>query len=577
MSESLKKHVVVWSISSILCLMILAGFHAWSPSHQDPTFGTRGSVANQSKLLYNLTAEERANNFTNENQRLPDIARLSNDTFVVAWTSHQDPGSSEGIYATIFNTTGHNITSEFRVNTELNDAQLNPSIVGLTENLFVIAWESMNQDGDHAGVYAKLFNSTGNNVTGEFRVNINTPGYQNEPSVAKLTDNKFVVTWSSANGDSDGYGILARIFNGTGDALTGELPVNDHEVSNQRHPSVVGLNGTHFAVTWSSANQDGNNYGVFGTVLDDSGTNTTYEFQVNTYTTGAQEYSEIARLNETTFVITWESDGQDGDGEGVYSRVFNASGGAISGELPMNNYTTNDQYSPNICGLGVDKFLVTWQSVAQDPLSSTGVYGTIFDLMGQNLTHEFRVNTHISDIQGSPAVTSLNDTTAVVTWNSYWQDGNQGGIYFQGYEFVDVPPKNVNLVTDAGSPDDDGSFALNWSADGANNFSLYQDDAPIIAIDGGQSLVYSGLTNDSCILSRPNGTYYFAVLAINESGSTLSDDVQVEVSIPPGSDNGPNKIPGFNVELLFGILAISGVILVLFRAKVRKFEDNGSS
>ncbi|MBD3187279.1 hypothetical protein GF325_10650 [Candidatus Bathyarchaeota archaeon] len=577
MNKSMKKHVAAWSISSILCLMILAGFHARSPSYRDPTFETRGRVANQSKLLFNLTAEEMANNYTTGSQRLPDVAMLSNDTFVVAWVSPQDPGSNDGIYASIFNvTTGHNITSEFRVNTEVNDEQVSPSVVALTENLFVVAWESYFQDGDQTGVYAKLFNSTGNNVTGEFRVNINTPGYQNEPSVAKLTDNKFVVTWSSALGDSDGYGILARIYNGTGSPLTGELPVNDYETSNQRHPSVVGLNGTHFAVTWSSANQDGNNYGVFATVLDDSGANSTDEFQVNTHITGPQEFSEIARLNETSFVITWESDGQDGDGKGVYSRVFNVSGSALSAELPMNNHTINDQVRPKICALANESFLVTWESALQDPLSNSGVYATIFDVEGQNLTREFRVNTNTTDGQGLPAVASLNDTSVVVTWVSFWQDGDQGGVYFQGYEFVDVPPQNVNLVTDAGSPDVDGSFALNWSADGADNFSLYQDDAPITAIDA-FSLVYLGLTNDSCTLSRPNGTYYFAVLAINESGSTLSNNVQVEVSIPPAGDNGPNKIPGFNVGILFGILAISGVVLVLFRAKVRKFEDSGSS
>ena len=57
------------------------------------------------------------------------------------------------------------------------------------------------------------------------------------------------------------------------------------------------------------------------------------EFQVNTYTNGAQENSSAAPLANGGFVVTWMSDGQDGSGPGVYGQVFGSTGNKVGGEF----------------------------------------------------------------------------------------------------------------------------------------------------------------------------------------------------------------------------------------------------
>jgi hypothetical protein len=79
-----------------------------------------------------------------------------------------------------------------------------------------------------------------------------------------------------------------------------------------------------FVVTWRSYDhQDGDYAGIFGRRFDPAG-NSTGEFQVNTYTTGWQEWSSVSMDAAGNFVIAWQSeDGEEGDGEtGIIAQRF---------------------------------------------------------------------------------------------------------------------------------------------------------------------------------------------------------------------------------------------------------------
>lgn len=50
------------------------------------------------------------------------------------------------------------------------------------------------------------------------------------------------------------------------------------------------------------------------------------ETQVNTYTTGDQTYPEVTALADGGWVVTWASNGQDGDFQGIYQQRYDAQG-----------------------------------------------------------------------------------------------------------------------------------------------------------------------------------------------------------------------------------------------------------
>ncbi|NGX62390.1 MAG: hypothetical protein K940chlam9_01887, partial [Chlamydiae bacterium] len=208
------------------------------------------------------------------------------------------------------------VGSEFQVNTYTTGGQRYPSVAPLNDGGFVVTWESYGQDGDSYGVYGQRYASSGVKSGVEFRVNTYTTSNQFASSVAPLNnDGGFVVTWYSFGQDGDLYGIYGQRYDNSSGVKSGvEFQINTYTINSQQLPSVASLNDGGFVVTWESGGQqDGDLYGVYGQRYASSGVKSGVEFQVNTYTTSYQNSPSIAPLNDGGFVVTWRSDGQDGD------------------------------------------------------------------------------------------------------------------------------------------------------------------------------------------------------------------------------------------------------------------------
>jgi C1A family cysteine protease len=102
-------------------------------------------------------------------------------------------------------------------------------------------------------------------------------------------------------------------------------------------------------------------------------------------------------------------------------------------------------------------------------------------------------------------------------------------------------PGGYHLSSSAGSPDIDGNFALTWDASvEADNYSVFEYSGFITEINGSLTLLADEITQLSlAIYGYSNGIYYFIVVASNDMGDTLSNCIQIEVTIPspplPGS------------------------------------------
>ncbi|MEH1947971.1 MAG: hypothetical protein V7K77_13605, partial [Nostoc sp.] len=70
------------------------------------------------------------------------------------------------------------------------------------------------------------------------------------------------------------------------------------------------------------------------------------EFQANTYTNGSQTNSTVAIDAAGDFVISWQSNVQDGSGYGIYAQRYNSAGVAQGNEFKVNTYTTDYQVNP---------------------------------------------------------------------------------------------------------------------------------------------------------------------------------------------------------------------------------------
>ena len=80
--------------------------------------------------------------------------------------------------------------------------QLLETIAGLSDNGFVVVWQSE----DHDRVYAQRYRKSGQRRKGEYRTSRYKEYGQTNPTVAGLPGKNFVVTWESDHDNNGGLG-----------------------------------------------------------------------------------------------------------------------------------------------------------------------------------------------------------------------------------------------------------------------------------------------------------------------------------------------------------------------------------
>jgi hypothetical protein len=343
---------------------------------------------------------------------------------------------------------------------------------------FVIAWQSAGQDGDDYGIFAQYYDDNGNPFGIEFQVNSYTVNAQTRPSAAMDTNGNFVITWESNGQDGSGYGVFAQLYDNVGNPVGSEIRVNSFNASDQGYPSAAMDSSGNFVIAWESNGQDGNGYGIYAQRYDNIGNPVGFEFQVNTYNTTDQRYPSAAMDSNGNFVITWESNGQDGSGYGIYAQQYDNIGNPVGFEFRVNTVTVSNQRTPSVAMNTTGDFVVTWVSWFQDG-DNWGVFAQHYDSGGSPLGTEFQVNTYTINFQTAPSVDMDSAGNFVITWMSYVQDGDWGGIYAQQYDNRENPLGreflvNTYTMNDQANPsiamDSEGNFVIAWQSNIQDGF-----------------------------------------------------------------------------------------------------------
>ena len=133
-------------------------------------------------------------------------------------------------------------------------------------------------------------------------------------------------------------------------------------------------------------------------------------------------------------------------------------------------------------------------------------------------------------------------------------------------------PGDVFLYSDAGNPDNDGSFTLMWNASlYAKNYSLYYSTTSC-AIDtiNGAPWIQTIMGNSVPLASINTGNNYFIIVARNNRGNTTSNCITIVVATGTGDPPGTPtvEIPGYDLYILLSTLSIVSVFLI------RKYHRN---
>jgi hypothetical protein len=375
--------------------------------------------------------EFRVNGYTTGAQSHASATPRSDGSWMVSWETVGEDGSGTGVWGKHYDRFGAIHGPDFQCNTYTTGFQGGPAITtGLHSG--VVAWHSVGQDGSNTGIYAQRLTATHGMQGAEFRVNTFTPSYQYDASVSMAPQDHFVVAWSSFNQDGSDYAVIARRYDAQGVALTGELLANTYTNDMQRQASVAIAANGNFVVAWSSFSQDGGRDGIFAQRFSGAGARLGVEFRVNTYTLNDQQYPSAAMADDGSFVVAWQSAAQEGPDFGVYAQRFDALGNRLGAELHINGFTTNDQFHPVAASDAMGNFVIAWESFTQDG-DQGGIFARRFDSAGNPRGAGFRVNATTVNDQSDPSIGIDKVGNFMVVWTSTGQDGSDLGIFAQRF------------------------------------------------------------------------------------------------------------------------------------------------
>ena len=318
------------------------------------------------------------NSITENNQLHPTVSAFDDGGFIIGFMSYGQDGDSAGhtnSYAQRFDSAGNRVGEQFILTDNTAGYQHHPVVTALSDGKFVATWQA-NATNQYK-IYSKIFDSNNNPLSAEFMVNTSTSGMQHHADTAKLSNGDFVVSWVDTGQQSTG--VYGQRFDASGNKLGSEFQINTYTTLDQQEPAVTALKDGGFVVTWQSNGQDDDSYGIFGQRYDASGTAAGDEFQVNTTVTDSQEFSTGVGLRDGGFLIAWTSNMQDGSGYGVYAQRYDSRSEKVGNEFRINSYTNNNQDRVSLTQLMNGNVVAMWDSEGQDG-DGDGVFAQILDV-----------------------------------------------------------------------------------------------------------------------------------------------------------------------------------------------------
>jgi Ca2+-binding RTX toxin-like protein len=287
-------------------------------------------------------------------------------------------------------------------------------------------------------------------ISNDVVTNTTTPGNQDRPSVAMLSDGRTVAVYATINGGV--ANVLARFIGADGVATATDVPLSDVASATVGSPSVTALADGSFAVTWDNGTNtfaraftstgtpvaasvtvgagtlstitalpDGRmlvtNFGTLpkATIYNSDLSVSVATFNINTTALGlaTDGVSNVTVLSDGRFVVSWQS--STATDKDIAGRIFNADGTSTGNEFVV-NAAANAQGQANIIALANGGFMVTY---ASNNGTDTDIKGIMYDAAGVASTvGELTISTTNAASQVAPDAIQLDDGRVLVVWSS---------------------------------------------------------------------------------------------------------------------------------------------------------------
>lgn len=313
--------------------------------------------------------------------KLASVAELSSGGFVYAYQSRLDSNDIfYKLYDHQYNTVNIDVIANYYKGT--SGTQESPSVFANSNGGFTIAWSP----NSWSYVDSETFDSNGVRISNALSLSTSSSSSKITPTIIKLSNGYLAMAWV----DNSLRKIYAKIYNPSSSSGS-EFQVNTNTNYDVYNPTILSLSSNKFVITWENKGQDGSDSGIFGQILDITGSKVGSEFRVNTDTTGYQGMHANAVLDSDHLVTVWAN--VIGSGEtaqyDIRGQVFYHNFTKSSNEIIINNYDGRDKagYSsnykgyPSVAAISNTKFIVAWEGIALDNnVVKRGIVAKIIDM-----------------------------------------------------------------------------------------------------------------------------------------------------------------------------------------------------
>jgi hypothetical protein len=243
------------------------------------------------------------------------------------------------------------------------------------------------------------------------------------------------------------------------------LLVNSTAAGLQDRPRVASDAAGDSVVVWESDGQDGDGLGIFAQRFNSAGVPQGNEFQVNTTTAGTQESPAVAMDASGNFVVAWDGNGP-GDSQGIFAQRYSSTGVAQGGEFRVNSTAADLQLAPAVAADALGNFVVTWETF--DSTTGWNINGRRFFADGTPVG-EFPINTTKGGDQTANAVAMTGAGSFVVVWES--DQLSSADVFLQRYNASGMPVGTESRVNASTTGDQvmprvaiaaNGTFTVVW-------------------------------------------------------------------------------------------------------------------
>jgi hypothetical protein len=410
------------------------------------------SVSAGAKVIKSIISEEfQVNNESAGYMKGVSMDANKQGNYVIAWTNLKDVKQTDpcipvdntiekGLSARVFNSQGMPVAGQFNVLLQDEGNYSNYSVKITDTNKIIIFWQNRDK------MYAQRFSITGlpldNDLAGNSRKFLLNTGGQLDSAEVDHDDN-IIISWMESL--PFGSDIYARKFDHEFRTFGEKFRVNSfNKVGHERRDQEGELSAT-----------------------DCQGNVTTKKIYGDVYY--ERSASQIASGSSGDFIITWVSRGQESEtSNGIYAQRFNKNGNKTGVEFKVNK--TEDFTSfPDIAITDSGDFVIVWNSYHQVQLSQSDVLGQRFDSNGNKAGYEFLVNS-LGGGQKYPDIAIDNTGNFAVSWTN---GNDRGDILLQKFDKNgikignEISQNSHNLIEDETSQvimSGNGNFVSAWTA-----------------------------------------------------------------------------------------------------------------